>query len=152
MDERLRPKKLRELIGKEIGTSDWLSITQERINAFAECTEDRQWIHIDIEKARKSPLKSTVAQGLLLLSFLPYFHQKNPLFRMKFKIAVNYGLNRVRFIHPVRPGDRIRNRAVLKEMMKKGFRRILLNIENTMEIEGEKKPAMVAELLILIYL
>ncbi|MGB8951567.1 MAG: MaoC family dehydratase [Candidatus Aminicenantales bacterium] len=152
MNERLRPQRIKELLGKEIGKSDWLTIDQSRINAFAECTEDRQWIHVDPEKAGKGPLKSTVAHGFLILSLLSYFHQQNPLFRMKFRMAANYGLNRVRFIHPVRPGNRIRNRAVLKEMTKKGFRRVILRIENTVEIEGENKPALVAELLVMIFL
>ncbi len=147
MSERLTPRKLRALLGKEIGSSEWSSITQEQIDTFAECTEDRQWIHVDRERAAQGPLGSTVAQGFLLLSLLPRFLQTNELFQMKFKMVLNYGLDRVRFINPVRPGDRIRNRAVLREIKRKGFRRVLIKIENTMEIEGRDKPAMVAELL-----
>jgi len=145
--ERLTPRKLKAFLGKEIGTSEWSSITQERIDAFAGCTEDRQWIHVDRERASQGPLGSTVAQGFLLLSLLPHFLQTNELFKMKFKIVLNYGLDRVRFINPVRPGDRIRNRAVLREIKRKGFRRVLIKIENTMEIKGRDEPAMVAELL-----
>ncbi|MDD8015412.1 MAG: MaoC family dehydratase [Acidobacteriota bacterium] len=147
MNEKLSLKRLKEMAGLEVGLSDWLTITQERIDAFAECTEDRQWIHVDPEKASRSPLGGTVAHGFLLLALLPNFGRGNPLFNMEFKMAVNYGLNRVRFIHPVHPGDRVRNRAVLKDFRKKGFRRILLTIENTLEIEGRTKPAMTAELL-----
>lgn len=151
MAERLTPRKLKSHLGKEIGTSDWFVMTQDRINAFAECSEDRQWIHVDLERAAKSPLRGTVAHGFLLLSLVAHFLQQLPLFQMKFKMAANYGLDRVRFINAVRPGVRIRNRAVLKDIQKKGFRKALLKIENTLEIEGEEKPAMVAELLVLFY-
>ena len=150
--ERLTPRKLKAFLGKEIGTSEWSSITQERIDAFAGCTEDRQWIHVDRERASQGPLGSTVAQGFLLLSLLPHFLQTNELFQMKFKMVLNYGLDRVRFINPVRPGDRIRNRAVLREIKRKGFRRVLIKIENTMEVEGRDEPAMVAELLAYFFL
>ena len=151
MTERLTPRKLKSHLGQELGTSDWLEMTQDRINAFAESTEDRQWIHVDPERAAKSPLGGTVAHGFLLLSLIPHFVQRMPLFQMKFKMAINYGLDRVRFISAVRPGARIRDRAVLKDIEKKGFRKLLLKIENTLDIEGEKKPAMVADLLVLIY-
>jgi acyl dehydratase len=150
--ERLTPRKLKAYLGKELGTSAWLEMTQDRINAFAECTEDRQWIHVDLERAAKGPLHGTVAHGFLVLSLLAHFLEQLPLFQMRFKIAVNYGLERVRFISAVRPGARVRNRAVLKDIQKRGFRKVLLKIENTLEIEGEEKPALVAELLILIYL
>jgi acyl dehydratase len=149
---RLSPIKIKELPGKEIGVSDWLEITQQRINNFAESTEDRQWIHVDPERASKSPLGGTVAHGFLLLSLIPAFLAKAPLFQMKFKMAVNYGLNRVRFISPVRPGMKVRNRAVLKAIEKRGFRRLMMTIDNTIDIEGEKRPALVAELLVLILL
>jgi len=148
----LTPRKLKAFLGKEIGTSEWSSITQERIDAFAGCTEDRQWIHVDRERTAQGPLGSTVAQGFLLLSLLPHFLQTNELFQMKFKMVLNYGLDRVRFINPVRPGDRIRNRAVLREIKRKGFRRVLIKIENTMEVEGRDEPAMVAELLAYFFL
>lgn len=151
MAERLTPRKLKSHLGKELGTSDWFVMTQARINAFAECTEDRQWIHVDPERAAKSRLGGTVAHGFLLLSLVAPLVQQLPLFQMKFKMAVNYGLDRVRFVHPVRPGARIRNRAVLKDIQKKGFRKVLLKIENTLEIEREEKPAMIAELLVLLY-
>lgn len=149
---RLSPRKLKSLLGQEIGISDWFVITQERIDAFAECTEDRQWIHIDGEKAAKSRLGGTVAHGFLLLALLPHLIKSIPLLQTKYRMAVNYGLDRVRFIAPVRSGARVRNRAVLREIRKRGFRKILLKIENYLEIEGEEKPAALAELLVLIYL
>jgi acyl dehydratase len=140
--------KIKEYLGRQIVLSDWLTIGQERINAFAECTEDRQWIHVDEGRARKGPLGGTVAHGFLLLSLLPYFNMKSEIAGLEFKSIFNYGLNRVRFITPVRAGARVRNRAVLKSIEKKGFRRLLAAIENTIEVEGEKKPALIAEILV----
>ena len=140
--------KLKGFIGREICLSDWFTIGQERINAFAECTEDRQWIHVDEERARKGPLGGTVAHGFLILSLLPAFNRKSEISGLKFKYVFNYGLNRVRFLSPVRAGARVRNRAVLKSIEKKGFRRLLAVIENTVEVEGGDKPALAAELLV----
>jgi acyl dehydratase len=150
MLKRLGLRRLKAMVGQEVGLSDWFVITQERINAFADCTEDRQWIHVDRERAAKSPLGGTVAHGFLLLSLVPFFNFKNEIFAGRFRMAVNYGLNRVRFPCPVRAGSRVRNRAVLKALEKKGFRKVLITVENTIEVEGQAKPAMVAEVLALI--
>jgi len=152
MAERLTPRRLKSLVGKEISVSDWMTVGQDRIDAFAECTDDRQWIHVDPERARQSPLGGTVAHGFLLLSLIPRFILDHPVFRMRSRMIVNYGLNRVRFISPVRSGSRIRNRATLSALTSKGFRRILLTFANTIEVEGESKPAITAELLALIIL
>lgn len=142
--------QIKESIDKEIGTSEWMEITQDRINAFAECTEDRQWIHINEEMAKKSPFKKTLAHGYLILSLLSHFNFQNKLLPDGIKMAFNYGLNRVRFINPVPVGSKIRNRAVLKDVIKKSRQKILIVLENTVEIKGQKKPAMVAESLALI--
>jgi len=152
MQKRLSLRRLKTMLGKEVGVSDWFTINQERIDAFAACTEDRQWIHVGRDRAAESPLRGTVAHGFLLLSLVPFFNFKNEIFTGRFRMAVNYGLNRVRFPHAVRAGSRVRNRAVLKGLEKRGFRKVLLMVENTMEIEGEQKPAMVAEVLALIFL
>jgi acyl dehydratase len=149
---RLSPRKLKAMVGREIGLSDWFPVTQERIDAFAAATEDRQWIHVDPERAARGPLGGTVAHGFLLLSLVPHFNLSNEVFSGRFRMAVNYGLDRVRFPHPVRAGQRVRNRAVLKKIEKRGFRKVLVTVENTIEVEGEAKPAMVAEALGLIYL
>lgn len=149
---RLSPRKLKAMLGREIGRSDWLLVTQERIDAFAAATEDRQWIHVDPERAARSPLGGTVAHGFLLLSLVPFFNFRNEVFSGRFRMAVNYGLDRVRFPHPVRAGQRVRNRAVLKKIEKRGFRKVLVTVENTLEVEGAEKPAMVADVLGLIYL
>jgi acyl dehydratase len=151
-EKRLNLKRLKSLIGHELGLSDWFTVTQERIDAFAAATEDRQWIHVDPERASQSPLRGTVAHGFLLLSLIPFFNLRNEVFSGRFRMAVNYGLNRVRFPHPVRAGSRVRNRAVLKAIDKRGFRKVLITIENILETEGADKPAMVAEVLALIYL
>ncbi len=150
--KRLSPRRLKALLGREIGLSDWFTVTQERIDAFAAATEDRQWIHVDPERAARGPLGGTVAHGFLLLALVPFFNFENEVFSGRFRMAVNYGLDRVRFPHAVRAGSRVRNRAVLKRIEKRGFRKVLVAVENTMEIEGVDKPAMVAEVLALIYL
>ncbi len=142
--------QIKESIDKEIGTSEWMKITQDRINAFAECTEDRQWIHINEEMAKKSPFKKTLAHGYLILSLLSHFNFQNKFLPDGIKMAFNYGLNRVRFINPVPVGSKIRNRAVLKDVIKKSRHKILIVLENTVEIKGQKKPAMIAESLALI--
>jgi acyl dehydratase len=149
---RLSPRKLKAMVGREVGLSGWFTVTQERIDAFAAATEDRQWIHVDAERAAQSPLGGTVAHGFLLLSLVPFFNLSNEVFTGRFRMAVNYGLDRVRFPHSVRAGSRVRNRAVLKKIEKRGFRKVLVTVENTMEVEGADKPAMVADVLALIYL
>jgi acyl dehydratase len=149
---RLSLRKLKAMAGREVGLSDWLVVTQERIDAFAAATDDRQWIHVDPERAALSPLGGTVAHGFLLLSLIPFFNLSNEVFKGRFRMAVNYGLDRVRFPHSVRAGSRVRNRAVLKTIEKRGFRRVLVTVENTLEVEGASKPAMVADALVLIYL
>lgn len=150
--KRLSLRKLKAMVGREVGLSDWLTVTQDRIDAFADCTGDRQWIHVDPERAARSPLGGTVAHGFLLLSLLPFFSYQNEVFAGRFRMAVNYGLNRVRFPHPVLAGSRVRNRAVLRSIEKRGFRKVLVTVENTMEVEGADKPAMVADALALIVL
>jgi len=145
----LTPRRLKALVGREIGVSDWFVMTQDRIDAFAAASEDRQWIHVDPERAVAGPLHGTVAHGFLLVSLLPHLLAGPSLSRVKAKMLVNYGLDRVRFIRPVRPGDRLRARAVLREIRRKGFRRLLLKLETTIEVEGGGKPAAVVDLLVL---
>ena len=144
-------EEMKTMVGKEIGVSAWFPIEQARVNAFAECTEDRQWIHVDPEKARLGPYGKTIAHGYLALSLLSFFNYQNEVFPAGIKMAVNYGLNRVRFISPLPVGARVRNHAVLKEVTDKGEGRILLVTENTIEIEGQAKPAVVAESLAMVF-
>ncbi len=150
MKERLTLEKLQEYVGKEIGLSDWMEITQKRIDAFAESTEDRQWIHVDPEKAKSGPFGATIAHGFLILSLLVHLTSRIELFQRGVKMVTNVGLNRVRFKNPVLVGSKIRNRCTLKQAAEKDDGKILIMIENKIEIEGIEKPAMVAEVLALL--
>ena len=136
---------LHQSVGNELGVSDWKLIDQRRINAFAECTEDHQWIHVDVERAqRESPYGATVGHGYLLLSMLAPTTFEVLVKPAGIKAALNYGLDRVRFLSPVKAGSRVRNRIKLVAAEDKGGGRILITTENTLEIEGEEKPALIA--------
>jgi acyl dehydratase len=150
MAKRLTLEILQEHVGKEIGLSDWMEITQERINAFAESTEDRQWIHVNPLKAKFGPFRKTIAHGFLILSLLAHLSSKIELLQKGIKMMANVGMNRVRFINPVLVGSKIRNRTVLKDATEKSSGKILITVENTVEIEGAEKPALVAEVLALL--
>ena len=134
---------MQPMVGQEIAVSDWVTISQERINQFAEATGDHQWIHVDAERAKKSPFKSTIAHGFLTLSLIPSFSE--PSIRVKsIKMGVNYGLNKVRFTNPVKVNSRVRGRFVLKAFDPiEGGAQVTMNV--TVEIEGQEKPACVAE-------
>jgi acyl dehydratase len=152
MKKKLTINTLQQWRGREIGLSDWILIDQKQIHAFADCTRDHQWIHVNEKRARKSPLKGTVAHGFLLLSLFPHFLSGSELYDYDLKMIINYGLNRVRFISPVKSGARIRNRAVLTGIEQRKRRKVLLTVECTIEIEGGSKPAVAAELLVLLCL
>ncbi|MCG7608795.1 dehydratase [Mycolicibacterium sp. (ex Dasyatis americana)] len=129
--------------GSELGPTEWMEITQERVNLFADATDDHQWIHVDPEKAAGGPFGGTIAHGLLTLSLLPHFtHQ---LYRVdNVKLAVNYGYNKVRFITPVRVGANLRARAAVTDVAQlDGAVQATMTV--TVEIEGSDKPAAVAE-------
>ena len=146
-----RYQTLQQFVGREIGVSDWLAIDQDTINAFADVTDDHQWIHIDPERARRdSPFGMTVAHGFLTLSLLPHFHFGMGVIPPDIAQAINYGLDKVRFITPVKAGKRIRNRVSIVSVDDKAGGRIV-KTQNTVEIEGEGKPAMVAELLYMLF-
>lgn len=151
MAKRLTLEKLQEHVGKEIGLSDWMEITQERINAFAESTEDRQWIHVNPLKAKFGPFRKTIAHGFLILSLLVHLSSKIELLQKGVKMMANVGMNRMRFISPVPVGSKIRNRCVLKEVTEKSDGKLVITIDNTVEIEGAEKPALVAEVLALVF-
>ena len=142
--------ELANYAGKEVGISDWLEVSQDRINQFAEATEDRQWIHIDRERAAsESPFKTTIAHGFLTLSLLSVL-AKSAISVDGVRMGINYGLNRVRFVSPVPAGARIRGRftlATLEEI--KGGVQSTWNV--TVEREGSDKPCCVAEWLVRYY-
>lgn len=142
---------IQDYVGRELGVSDWLTIDQERINEFAECTGDRQWIHVDVERARRDgPFGSTIAHGYLILALLPQFQYAIGLVPAGVAQAVNYGIGHVRFLAPVKPGARLRDRAMLLAAEDKGGGRVLITVRNTVEIDGEDKPAMIAETIALL--
>ena len=143
--ELMKPADLGAHLGEEIGVSSWLMVDQQRIDAFARCTNDSQWIHVDVERAAKdSPFGATIAHGFLILSLLAPTIFEIMISRLEVKQAINYGLVKVRFLAPVRSGKRVRNRARLAALEERGNGRSLLTIENTVEIEGEDKPAVIA--------
>ena len=137
-------KELRELVGQEVGLSEWLTVTQEMIDAFAAVTGDHQWIHIDRERAAsESPFGTTIAHGFLTLSLITQLHSQAVKIEGG-KMGLNYGLNRVRFVSPVRAGARIRARSTPQEINDfLGGNQVTWKI--TVETENEPKPAMVIE-------
>ena len=145
-------EELKSLVGEEIGASDWFEVAQSRINAFADATEDHQWIHLDTERAKTgSPFGATIAHGFLTLSLLPHLAAQAYKVEGDFKMGINYGLNRLRFVSPVPSGSRIRARFTLQsvEDVPGGTQ---LAVVATVDIEGGSKPALVAEWLMRYYL
>ena len=144
-------ESLKEFVGKEIATTDWLSITQERIQQFADATEDHQWIHVDPERAkRESPYGATIAHGFLTLSLLGNFLQQAIQIPGGVRLTANYGLNRVRFPAPVRSGTQVRARVTLKS-----FQDLSDCVETaygiTVEAQTAEKPCCVAEWIVRYY-
>lgn len=141
-------KEIAEAAGEELGVSEWVAVTQERIDLFADATGDRQWIHVDPERAADGPFGATVAHGYLTLSMLPFLGAQ--VYAFAGDVArVNYGLNKVRFVAPVKVNSKIRNRVQLLsvENIDKGQRATL---QHTVEIKGSDKPACVAETVVLL--
>ncbi|HLT95199.1 MAG TPA: MaoC family dehydratase [Acidimicrobiia bacterium] len=137
-------QRLQDLVGTEIGVSDWLQIDQSRIDAFADATLDHQWIHVDPERAAQGPFGTTIAHGFLTLSLTVHLMSQIELDMGEPKMAINYGLDRVRFTAPVPTGSRIRGRVDLVSVDEAGGG-IQVKRKVTVEIEGEERPAMIAE-------
>jgi acyl dehydratase len=142
--------EIKSAVGREVGVSSWIVIDQARIDAFADATEDRQFIHVDPEAAAQTPFGGTIAHGFLSLSLLSRMGAEAMLVPNGMKVAVNYGLDRVRFLAPVRSGKRIRGRFTLDSVEEKAPGQILLRHSVSVEIEGEEKPALSATWLALI--
>src|SRR3989442_25342 len=144
-------EELKSLVGQEVGVSDWFEVTQSRINAFADATEDHQWIHVDVERARTdSPFHSTIAHGFLTLSLLPNLAAQALKVQGDFKMGINYGLNRLRFVSPVASGSRVRARFTLQSVEEvAGGIQITWSV--ICETEGGQKPSLVAEWLVRYY-
>ena len=137
-------EEIRAKVGQSIGVSDWIEVGQERIDAFAEATEDRQFIHVDPEAAAQTPFGGTIAHGFLTLAMLSRMAADAMLVPDTLRMAVNYGLDRVRFIAPVRSGQRVRGRFTLDSVDEKAPGQLLVRHTVTVEIEGEDKPALTA--------
>ena len=146
-----RLEEIRSKVGEEIGVSGWLTIDQQRIDEFADATDDHQFIHVDPEAAARTPLGGTIGHGFLSLSMLSRMAADAVLVPDNIKMALNYGLDRVRFIAPVKSGKRIRGRFRLDSVDEKAPGQLLLRHTVTVEIEGEEKPALTAEWLGLLF-
>ena len=146
--------ELKTLVGQELGVCDWVEITQDRVNQFADVTGDHQWIHVDVERAKASPLGGPIAHGFLTLSLIPMLGQVREGVKVSIphKQVFNYGLNRVRFISPVKVGARIRMRTTLQAVDEVGPGALQITNVQTIEIEDAERPAMVAESLVRFYL
>jgi acyl dehydratase len=139
--------KIRELearVGEEVGVSPWIEVTQERIDGFARAIEDFQWIHVDRERAKKSPFGGTIAHGFLTLSLLSHLSEMTFSYSDR-RMGINYGLNRVRFTAPVPSGARVRARFTLAGYEKLDGNGVQLTWNTVVELEGSSKPALVAE-------
>lgn len=133
-------------VGEELGASDWFEVTQEKVDQFAEATGDNQWIHVDPEKAKQGPFGTTIAHGYFTLSLAPMLSWQTVTVD-GVKMGINYGSNKVRFINPVKVGSRVRMRIKLAEVEKVEPNALQATFENTFEIEGEEKPACVAQII-----
>ncbi len=145
-------EELRSLIAQEVAVGEWVEITQDRINLFADVTGDHQWIHLDVERAKsESPFGTTIAHGFLTLSMMRYMMSEMIKINIPVKMRINYGLNKVRFPSPVPSGSRIRARATLQNLKEipKGWQ-LIWNI--TIERENSAKPCCIAEWLMLYYI
>lgn len=137
-------------VGAVLGESDWVTIDQSRIDIFADATNDHQWIHVDPERALAGPFGTTVVHGFLMLSLLPHFARE--IFSIpSARLIVNYGLNKVRFITPVKVGSRVRASSILREASEVGDA-LQLVVSTTLEIDGAERPALVAETISRYYL
>ena len=147
MSGTIKAGDLPKLVGKELEPSPWLEITQERVNQFADATNDHQFIHIDPEKAARTPFGGPIAHGFLSLSLLSYLNEQSAVFPENLAIVINYGSDKVRYLEPVRVGKRIRSRQTVIEMNEKKPGHWLMKCAVTVDIEGEDTPALVAEIL-----
>jgi acyl dehydratase len=147
MAETVKAEDLPKLAGKELPPSEWMEITQERVNQFAEATNDFQFIHVDPERAAQTPFGGPIAHGFLSLSLLSYLNAQTAIFPENLAMGINYGSDKVRYLMPVRVGQRIRSRQTVLEVTEKKPGQWLMKTAVTVEIEGEETPALVAEIL-----
>lgn len=144
---------LKEYVGKSMGESDWFQIDQDRIDDFADATLDHQFIHVDPEKAKHTPFGGTIAHGFLTLSLLPHFqfNMEDIVVPKNMKMGMNYGFDKIRFLAPVKTGARVRAVATLKDVVEKNPGQFLFSAEYSVEIEGESKPALICDWLVMYF-
>ena len=147
MSETIRVQDLPTLVGRELEPSPWFEITQERVNQFAEATNDHQFIHVDPERAAKTPFGGPIAHGFLSLSLLSYLNAQSAVLPEGLVMGINYGSDKVRYLMPVRVGKRIRSRQKILEVTEKNPGQWLVKTAVSVEVEDEKTPALVAEIL-----
>jgi len=147
MTRTIKAEDLPSLVGTELEPSPWLEITQERVNQFADATNDHQFIHVDPERAAETPFGGPVAHGFLSLSLLSYLNEQSAVMPDNIVMGINYGSDKVRYLMPVRVGKRIRSRQKVLEVMEKKPGHWLIKYDVTVEIEGEETPALIAEIL-----
>ncbi len=150
MAQTVKLDELPGLAGRELEPSEWLEITQERVNQFADATNDFQFIHVDPEKAALTPFGGPIAHGFLSLSLLSYLNAQTAIFPENLVMGINYGSDKVRYLAPVRVGKRVRSRQKVLEVAEKSPGQWLMKTAVTVEIEGEETPALVAEILSLL--
>ena len=141
----IKSEDLQSHVGSDLGVSDWIKIEQTRVNQFADVTEDHQFIHVDPEAAKKSPFGGPIAHGFLTLSLLAKFAEQGSIVIEGVNMGVNYGFEKVRFLAPVKVGKRVRGHFKLKAADEKRPGQHLLTYEVSVEIEGEDKPALIAD-------
>lgn len=152
MTAEYRYDTVSQFVGRELGVSDWITVDQPRIDGFADCTGDRQWIHVDVERARReSPFGAPIAHGFLTLSLLAKLQMDLGVIPPDASRAINAGVNNVRFKAPVRADGRVRARVTLLSADAKGPDRLLLVTANVLEVEGEKEPAVSGELAAMVF-
>jgi acyl dehydratase len=146
MAVKIVPKEeMASAVGTKFDPSEWIEVTQERINTFADCTEDHQFIHVDAEKAAATPFGGTIAHGFLTLSLLSKLIEGNGVVPENTVMGLNYGFDKVRFLAPVKSGKRVRAHVEVKSVDQKDDNRFLINNAISVEIEGEDTPALIAE-------
>jgi acyl dehydratase len=147
MSKKIKASEFPQYIGRELEPSPWLEITQERVNQFAEATNDYQFIHVEPERAARTPFGGTIAHGFLSLSLLSHLNAQTAVLPEGLVMAVNYGSDKVRYLAPVRVGKRIRSQQKILEAAEKKVNQWLIKTAVTVEIEGESTPALIAEIL-----
>ncbi len=143
-------EQMLDAIGTKFEPGPWIEITQDRINTFADCTEDHQFIHVDTEAAKNTPFGGTIAHGFLTLSLLPKLAEGNGIVPENIVMGLNYGFDKVRFLAPVKSGKRVRANAEITNVTTKDGKGFLVKQTISVEIEGEAKPALIAEWLTMV--